>query len=73
MPVMSVGGSRYFDTVIDDYTRYTALYFMSEKTELLKYIKEFHLEAESVTGCRVKCIRKDNGTEYVNKNSDRYL
>jgi len=73
MLVMSVGGSRYFATFIDDYTRYTAVYFMSEKTELLKYFKEFHHEAESVTGCREKCIRSDNGTEYVNKDFDRYL
>ena len=73
MPVMSVGGSRYFATFIDDYTRYTAVYFMSEKTELLEYFKEFHREAKSVTECRVKCIRSDNGTEYVNKDFDRYL
>jgi len=73
MPVMSVGGSRYFATLIDDYTRYTAVYFMSETTELLKYFKEFHREAESVTGCRVKCIRSENGTEYANKDFDRYL
>jgi len=45
---------------------------MSEKTELLKYFKEFHREAESATGCRVKCIRSDNGTEYFNKDFDRY-
>ena len=47
------------------------MYYISEKTELLKNFKEFHREAESVTGCRVKCIRSDNWTEYVNK--DRYL
>jgi len=73
MPVNSVGGNRYLVTFTDDYTRYTAVYFMREKSEVLKYFKEFHREAELVTGCKVKCIRSDNGTEYVNSDFNRYL
>ena len=73
MPVNSVGGSRYFVTFVDDCTRYTAVYFMNKKSEVLKYFREFHREAELVTGCKVKCIRSDNGTEYVNGDFDRYL
>jgi len=49
MPVSSVGGNRYFVTFTDDYTRYTAVYFMAKKSEVLKYFKEFHREAELIT------------------------
>jgi len=73
MPVSSVGGNRYFVTFTDDCTRYTAVYFMSQKNEVLKYFKEFHREAELVTGNKLKCIRSDNGAEYVNGDFDRYL
>ena len=73
MPVNSVGGNRYFVTFTDDYSRYTAVYFMSEKSEVLKYFKEFHREAELATGEKLKCIRSDTGTEYVNGEFDRYL
>ena len=73
MPVNSVGGNKYFVTFTDECTRYTAIYFMSTKNEVLKYFKEFHREAELVTGEKLKCIRSDNGTEYVNGEFDRYL
>ena len=69
----SVGGNRYFVTFVDDYTRYTAVYFMAAKSEVLKYFKEFHKEAELVTGEKMKCLRSDNGTEYVNGNFECYL
>jgi len=65
MPVSSVGGNRYFVTFTDDYTRYTAVYFMAEKSEVLKYFKEFHREAELTTEQKIQGLRSDNGTEYT--------
>ena len=41
MPVSSYGGSQYFVTFIDDYTRYTHVYFIKHKHEVLDKLEEF--------------------------------
>ena len=37
MPVKSLGGRRYFVTFIDDFSRFSQLYFMEQKSEVLSY------------------------------------
>lgn len=44
--VRSLGGSRYFLTFIDDYSRYTWLYILKQKRDVLECFKEFHTLAE---------------------------
>ena len=65
--VQSIGGSRYFVTFIDDYSRYTKVFIMKNKGEVLDKFKEFVNLAENVTGQRVKVLRSDNGGEYGSK------
>src|SRR5688572_5737299 len=66
MQVSSVGGARYFLTFTDDYTRYSVVYFLKSKTEVVDKFKEYKALVENQTGARIKAIRTDNGTEYVN-------
>ena len=77
MNVNSVGGSRYFVTFIDDYSRYTTVYMMKTKDEVFDKFKEFVTLAENLTGEKVKCLslkklRSDNGGEYTSKKFDDY-
>eukprot|EP00794_Sanderia_malayensis_P002050 gene2050-biopygen1853 len=67
MNVQSIGGSRYFITFIDDWSRYTKVYMMKNKGEALDKFKEFVNLAENLTGQRVKVLRSDNGGEYGSK------
>src|ERR1700733_3648096 len=67
MHVSSIGGARYFLTFIDDFTRYSVVYFLKSKTEVLGKFKEYKSFVENQTGTRIKAIRTDNGTEYVNE------
>lgn len=46
---------------------------MKEKTEVFKKFKEFKAYAENQTGKKIKILRTDNGTEYVNKMMDDFL
>ena len=62
--VQSIGGSSYFVTFIDDFSRYTKVFTMKDKGEVLGKVKEFVNLAENVTGQRVKVLRSDNGGEY---------
>ena len=41
MPTDSIGGRRYFVTVIDNYTRCCKVYFMRNKSEAFDKFKEF--------------------------------
>ena len=73
MSVSLLGGSRYYVTFIDDYTRYTSVYFMKTKDEALEKFKKFHSFAVNFTGEQVKVLRTDNGGEYCSKAFDAYL
>lgn len=65
MHVDSVGGSRYFVTFIDDCSRYTTIYFIKKKDQVLQKFKEYVAAVENQHGKKVKVLRSDNGGEYV--------
>ena len=72
MNVASVGASRYFVTFIDDFSRYNAVYFMKNKSEVLDKFKEFVAVSENQTGKKVKRLRADNGGEYTSGEFKKY-
>lgn len=73
MSVSSLGGSRYYVTFIDDYSRYTFVYFMKNKSEVLEKFKEFHAYAMNVGENPIKILRSDNGGEYSSKEFESFL
>ena len=50
MQVESKGGSRYMFTFIDDFSRYTAAYFIKSKSEVLSKFMEYVNSVEKHTG-----------------------
>ncbi|XP_065091273.1 uncharacterized protein LOC135712243 [Ochlerotatus camptorhynchus] len=69
----SIGGSKYFLSFIDDASRKLVVYFLQSKTEVLECFKEYKALMENQTGKRIKGLRTDNGTEYVNTGMKRFL
>ncbi|GAB2303795.1 hypothetical protein Dimus_038963 [Dionaea muscipula] len=69
----SISGCRYMITFIDDYSRYTWIYFMKEKSEALDKLKLFKDEAEKEVGREIRCLRTDNGGEYTSMEFTTYL
>ena len=65
LPAGSLGGSRYMVTFIDDWSRYTTLYFMKKKSEVFQRFKDYVAEAERQTGAQVRKLRDDKGSEYI--------
>ena len=73
--VPSVVGSRNFVTVIDNFSRYTTVCMIKQKSEVLAKFREFVNLVENRTGLKVqrlslenqavKRLRSDNGGEYV--------
>ncbi|KAG8487897.1 hypothetical protein CXB51_018808 [Gossypium anomalum] len=59
--------SKYFVLFIDDLTRFCWVYFMKQKSEVFELFGKFKALVENQTGCKIKALRTDNGTEYLSK------
>lgn len=62
----SIGGSRYFLLLKDDYSHFRFVYFMKQKSEVAEIIKKCVKLIQKEHGHSVRIIRSDNGTEFVN-------
>lgn len=69
----SRGGSCYFVTFIDDYSRYTVVYPMKAKNEVLQNFDKYRRMVENIHNTKVKTLRSDNGGEYTSKEFNMYL
>lgn len=63
----SVGGSRYFVVLKDDYSNFRSVYFVKTKDRIKYIIEDFINKAENTTGNKVMTFRSDNGLEFVNR------
>lgn len=73
MEEVSIGGSKYFLLLKDDLSHYRNVYFLKEKSEVTRKMKEFIKEAENITGNTIKTVRTDNGSEFCNKELSSYF
>ncbi|XP_075483738.1 uncharacterized protein LOC142523890 [Primulina tabacum] len=73
IPVMSLGGKKYNLVVIDDFSRFTWVLFLSSKDQtadqLIKLLKRLQNEKME----EIDRIRSDRGTEFLNKYLSSYL
>ncbi|MCO5551146.1 hypothetical protein L7F22_004643 [Adiantum nelumboides] len=67
MSNLSLEGAAYFITLIDDYSRKVWVYFLKHKDEAFNVFKTFVTHVENQSGKKLKCLRTDNGREYVLK------
>lgn len=67
MEVESIGGSRYYVVLKDDYSNFRTVYFVKAKHEIKHCLEDFLNKAENTTGNKVKTFRTDNGLEFINK------
>jgi transposase InsO family protein len=71
--VTSVSGAKWFVTFIDCYTRMTWIYMVKHKSEVLQCFQDFHKLVANQFNARVRILRTDNGTEYVNNALGAYI
>ena len=64
-PVSSLGGAKYFVSFIDDYSRRIWVYLIKKKSDVFPVFKEFRAQVELESGKGIKCLRTDNGGEYI--------
>lgn len=72
MQKASIGGSRYFLLIKDDYLHFRFVYCTKQKSEVIEKVRIFVIVAQSI-GHRVSVVRSDNGTEFINAELRKFL
>jgi transposase InsO family protein len=70
---ISIAGSKYYLVIVDDYSRFTWVFFLQEKSQTQETLKGFLRQAQNKFGLRIKKIRSDNGTEFKNSQIEGFL
>jgi len=58
--VTSHANYKYFVTFIDDYSRFTWIYFLYSKDEVFSVFKIFHAHIQTQFSAQIKILRSDN-------------
>nr|GEX38214.1 hypothetical protein [Tanacetum cinerariifolium] len=72
MRVESVNGKKYILVIVDDYYRFIWVNFLRSKDEAPDFIIKFLKMIQVRLKVSVRCIRTDNGTEFVNQTLHEY-
>jgi transposase InsO family protein len=70
---ISIGGNKYGLIIIDDYSHFTWVFFLQDKSETQEVVKKFLKRAQNKFDAKVKKIRSDNDTEFKNTQVEDYL
>nr|GEZ08007.1 hypothetical protein [Tanacetum cinerariifolium] len=66
--VKSITNKYYCLVIIDEFTRFSWVFFLTHKNETFRILEEFITLVENQFNHRVKCIRCDNGTDFKKVN-----
>jgi transposase InsO family protein len=69
---VSIGGNTYCLMVVDDYSRFTWVLFLHEKSNVFGTIKSFTILAQNQFENDIRKVRSDNGSEFKNARVDDY-
>nr|GEU33076.1 retrovirus-related Pol polyprotein from transposon TNT 1-94 [Tanacetum cinerariifolium] len=73
MRVQSINGKRYVLVVVDDYSRYTWVFFLHSKDEAYEVIISFIKKTQVNLQLQDQHVRTDNDTEFKNKTLDKFF
>jgi transposase InsO family protein len=72
-PIISHANYKYFVTFIDDYSRFTWVYFLRSKDEVFSTFKFFNAYVQTQFSSKIKILRSDNGGEYTSNFFQEFL
>ena len=64
--IQSLGGKRYGFVIVDDYSRFTWVYFLSHNHGSFKVFEIFCKRVQNEKGFCIASVRSDHGTEFMN-------
>ena len=69
----SLGGNSFSLIIVDELSRFTWVFFLDDKSQVQKILKNFIRKAQNQFEVKIKKVRSDNGTEFKNANVDTFL
>ncbi|KAJ4816146.1 hypothetical protein LUZ62_028712 [Rhynchospora pubera] len=63
-PILSSNGYRYYVIFVDDFSKFTWIYFMANKSDVVSIFSGFKVQVENLFGCTIKVLRTDGGAEF---------
>jgi transposase InsO family protein len=70
---ISIGGNKYDLVIVDDYSRFTWVFFLHDKSETQEVLKKFLKRPQIEIDVKVNKIRSDNGSEFKNTQVADYV
>jgi transposase InsO family protein len=70
---ISIGGSKYGLVIVDDFSHFTCVFFLTDKGETQEVLKKFMRRAQNEFELKIKKLRSDNGTEFKNIGVEEFL
>ena len=70
--IVSLGGKLYTFVIVDDYSRYTWVYFLARKNDALSEFVSFCKKVQNEKGYMITRIRSDHGGEFENAKFEQF-
>jgi transposase InsO family protein len=70
--VRSMGGKWYVLVIVDEYSRYSWVFFLESKDEVFEYFQSLVLRLNNEHPNCLKAIHSDNETEFMNASFDQF-
>ena len=70
--VASIGGMKYCFVIVDDYSRFTWVFFLTHKSEVCDIFKAFSKRVENERSLSIVTIHSDHGGEFCNSSFENF-
>jgi transposase InsO family protein len=70
---ISIGGNKYGLVIVDDYSCFTWVLFLHDKSVVQDTFKKFAKRAQNEFETKIKKVRSDNVTKFKNTNIEEFL
>jgi transposase InsO family protein len=70
--IRSMGGKWYVLVIVDDYSRYSWVFFLESKDEVFEHFQSLTLRLNNEHPNCLKAIHNDNGNEFMNASFDEF-
>jgi hypothetical protein len=71
-PITSINGTRYYVSFIDDFSKFTWLFPLKHKSQVLSTFIHFKSTLENLLNYKLKVLRTDCGGEYIDSDFQHY-
>ena len=70
---ISIGDNKYGLVIVDDFSHFTWVFFLQDKSEAQGVVKKFIRRSQNEYELKIKNVRSDNVSEFWNTNIEEFL